>query len=86
MEDAAEIGRVLEPDTTGNHADAVVGPRQQLFGLVLIGLGLIERDGLAIMFGAAIGLIGTVLLSLVVFGVAHELRFIIRARHLRFWK
>ena len=34
MEDAAEIGRVLEPDTTGNHADAVVGPRQQLFGLV----------------------------------------------------
>ncbi len=55
-------------------------------GLVLIGLGLIERDGLAILFGAAIGLVGTLLLALVVFGVAHELRFIIRARHLRFWK
>lgn len=56
------------------------------FGLVLIGLGLIERDGLAILIGATIGLIGTVLLSLVVFGVAHGLRFIIRTRHLRFWK
>jgi hypothetical protein len=55
-------------------------------GLVLIGLGLIERDGLAILLGAAIGLIGTVLLSLVVFGVAHGLRFIIHARHLRLWK
>ena len=55
-------------------------------GLVLIGLGLIERDGLAILFGAAIGLFGTVLLGLVVFGVAHGLRFIIHARHLRFWK
>jgi len=55
-------------------------------GLVLIGLGLIERDGLAILFGSAIGLIGTVLLALVVFGVAHGLRFIIHARHLRFWK
>jgi hypothetical protein len=27
-----------------------------------------------------------VLLALVVFGVAHGLRFIIHARHLRFWK
>jgi hypothetical protein len=26
------------------------------------------------------------LLGLVVFGVAHGLRFIIHARHLRFWK
>jgi len=53
-------------------------------GLVLIGLGLIERDGLAIVIGSAIGLVGTVLLALVVFGVAHGLRFIIRAHHLRF--
>lgn len=53
-------------------------------GLVLIGLGLIERDGLAIVIGSTIGLIGTVLLTLVVFGVAHGLRFIIRAHHLRF--
>jgi len=55
-------------------------------GLVLIGLGLIERDGLAIVIGSAIGLIGTVLLALVVFGLAHGLRFIIRAHHVRFWR
>jgi hypothetical protein len=48
-------------------------------GLVLIGLGLIERDGLAILFGSAIGLIGTVLLGLVLFGIASGLRFIIHA-------
>ena len=48
-------------------------------GLVLIGLGLIERDGLAILIGGAIGLIGSVLLGLVVFGVAHGLSFIIHA-------
>jgi hypothetical protein len=48
-------------------------------GLVLIGLGLIERDGLAIIFGSAIGLIGAVLLGLVIFGLASGLRFIIHA-------
>ncbi len=48
-------------------------------GLVLIGLGLIERDGLAILIGAGIGLIGAVLLALVIFGVAHGLAFIIHA-------
>lgn len=48
-------------------------------GLVLIGLALIERDGLAILIGAAIGMIGSILLGLVIFGVAHGLSFIIRA-------
>ena len=48
-------------------------------GLVLIGLGLIERDGLAIILGSVIGLIGTVLLGLVIFGLATGLRFIIHA-------
>src|SRR5258705_11970237 len=48
-------------------------------GLVLIGLGLIERDGLAIIFGSVIGMIGTVLLGLVIFGLATGLRFIIHA-------
>ena len=50
-------------------------------GLVLIGLGLIERDGLAILIGAAIGMAGSVLLGLVVFGVAHGLSFIIHAHN-----
>lgn len=40
------------------------------FGLLLAGLGLIERDGIAILAGLAIGLFGVVLLLLVVFGLA----------------
>jgi hypothetical protein len=50
-------------------------------GLVLIGLGLIERDGLAILIGAAIGMAGSILLGLVIFGVAHGLSFIIHAHN-----
>lgn len=48
-------------------------------GLVLIGLGLIERDGLAILIGAAIGILGSLILALVIFGLAHGLSFIIHA-------
>jgi len=51
-------------------------------GLVLIGLGLIERDGLAILIGAGIGLLGSILLGLVIFGLAHGLSFIIHARNI----
>jgi hypothetical protein len=51
-------------------------------GLVLIGLGLIERDGLAILIGAGIGVAGSVLLGLVIFGVAHGLSFIIHAHNI----
>ncbi len=47
--------------------------------LVLIGLGLIERDGLAIIIGAAIGVIGTVLYGLVLVGLASGLHFLIQA-------
>jgi len=50
-------------------------------GLVLIGLGLIERDGLAILIGAAIGMAGAILLGLVIFGLAHGLSFIIHAHN-----
>lgn len=46
-------------------------------GLVLVGLGLIERDGLAIIGGIAIGLAGTALLVLVLFGVAEGLEFLL---------
>jgi hypothetical protein len=51
-------------------------------GLVLIGLGLIERDGLAILIGASIGMLGSILLGLVIFGLAHGLSFIIHARNI----
>lgn len=46
--------------------------------LVLIGLGLIERDGLAILIGTAIGVIGTVLYGLVLVGLASGLHFLLR--------
>jgi hypothetical protein len=39
-------------------------------GLTLIGLGLIEHDGLAILLGAACGLIGIAAVALVLFGLA----------------
>jgi hypothetical protein len=51
-------------------------------GLTLIGLGLIERDGLAILTGAAIGLAGTLLLGLVLFGLVHGLGFLVHHQHL----
>lgn len=47
--------------------------------LVLIGLGLIERDGLAMLIGAAIGVAGTLIYGLVLFGVASGLQFLIHA-------
>ena len=49
--------------------------------LMVIGLGLIEHDGAAILLGAALGLAGAVLFGLVVFGLAHGLNhFELRAR------
>ena len=51
-------------------------------GLLLIGLGLIERDGLSILIGSAIGLLGTLVLGLVIFGLAHGLSFIIHAHNI----
>jgi hypothetical protein len=46
-------------------------------GLVMIGLGMIERDGLAILLGAVAGILGVVLLSLMVLGLAHGVGFLI---------
>jgi len=46
-------------------------------GLVLIGLGLIERDGLAIIGGTVIGIAGVALLVLVLFGVAEGVEFLL---------
>ena len=47
--------------------------------LVLIGLGLIERDGLAILIGSAIGVVGTILYVLVLVGLASGLQFLLSA-------
>lgn len=47
-------------------------------GLALIGLGLIERDGFAILLGVFLALAGVALLALVIFGLAHGLHYLFR--------
>jgi hypothetical protein len=46
-------------------------------GLVLIGLGLIERDGLAIIGGTVIGIAGSALIALVLLGLAGGVGFLL---------
>jgi hypothetical protein len=41
--------------------------------LMVIGLGLIEHDGAAILLGAGLGLVGAVVFALVLFGLMHGL-------------
>ena len=45
--------------------------------LMVIGLGLIEHDGVAILLGAALGLAGAILFGLVVFGLAAKLHHLV---------
>jgi hypothetical protein len=45
-------------------------------GLTLIGLGLIEHDGLAIVLGAVIGIVGVAAIALVLFGLASGLSYL----------
>ena len=47
------------------------------FGLALIGLGLIERDGLAILLGVVAAVAGVALLALVVFGITRGVGYLI---------
>jgi hypothetical protein len=42
-------------------------------GLCIIGLGLIEHDGLAILGGIILGLVGALAIGLILIGVAHGL-------------
>ena len=42
-------------------------------GLMIIGLGLVEHDGYAILLGAAVGLTGVIILAAVLFGLAAHL-------------
>jgi hypothetical protein len=44
--------------------------------LAIIGLGLVEADGLAILLGLALGLIGFVVAGLVISGFAHSVRYL----------
>ncbi len=54
-------------------------------GLVLIGLGLIERDGLAIIAGTTIGLLGTMFVGLILFGLAHGVMQFLHIHGLKHW-
>jgi len=45
--------------------------------LMVIGLGLIEHDGVAILLGAALGLAGVLVFGLVVFGLASGLSHLV---------
>lgn len=45
--------------------------------LMVIGLGLIEHDGVAILLGAALGLAGVLIFGLVLFGLAHGLSHLV---------
>jgi hypothetical protein len=47
------------------------------FGLALIGLGLIERDGVAILLGVVAAIAGVALLALVVFGITQGIGFLL---------
>ena len=47
-------------------------------GLALIGLGLIERDGVAILLGVVAAVAGVALLALVVFGITQGIGFLMR--------
>jgi hypothetical protein len=55
------------------------GHQLPALGIMLIGLGLIERDGLALLAGTLIGAVGVLLLGLALFGLAHG------AYHLMHW-
>jgi hypothetical protein len=54
-------------------------------GIMLIGLGLIERDGLAMLAGAALGAVGIVTLGLIVVGIVHGAHKYLHIHSLRHW-
>lgn len=47
----------------------------QAIGMFIIGLGLVEKDGLLVCAGVVIGLLGVVLLGAVMFGLGALLGF-----------
>lgn len=55
------------------------------FSIILIGLGLIEGDGLAILIGAGLGLAGLATLILLVIGLVHGAHHLLHIHSLRHW-
>ncbi len=61
------------------------GHQLPALGIMLIGLGLIERDGLAMLAGAALGAVGIVALGLLVIGIVHGAHKYLHIHSLRHW-
>jgi hypothetical protein len=59
------------------------GHQLPALGIMLIALGLIERDGLALLAGSIIGFVGVALLCLAFFGIAHGAKHLMRWHFLR---
>jgi len=55
------------------------------FAIILIGLGLIEGDGISILAGAVIGALGLVTLVLLVIGIVHGAHRLLHIHSLRHW-
>ena len=61
------------------------GHQLPALGIMLIGLGLIERDGLAMLAGAALGAVGIVTLALLIVGIVHGAHKYLHFHSLRYW-
>lgn len=53
--------------------------------IMLIGLGLIERDGLAMLAGASLGAAGVLVLVLILIGIVHGAHRFLHVHSLRHW-
>jgi hypothetical protein len=61
------------------------GHQLPALGIMLIGLGLIERDGLAMLAGAVLGAVGIVTLALLVIGIVNGAHKYLHIHSLRHW-
>jgi hypothetical protein len=61
------------------------GHQLPALGIMLIGLGLIERDGLAMLIGSVLGAIGVGVLALLLIGIIHGAHHLMHIHSLRHW-
>jgi hypothetical protein len=61
------------------------GHQLPALAVVLIGLGLIERDGLAMLAGVVLGAVGLAALVMLVLGIVHGAHHLLHIHSLRYW-
>jgi len=61
------------------------GHQLPALGIMLIGLGLIERDGLAMLAGSILGAVGILILGLLVIGIVHGAHKYLHIHSLKHW-